>query len=142
MLEASEPVAVAQILVSQEQVDGPYTGDPSLTIFPAVDQFRRNYLFAVPTSWDTNYIVISMPKGTNVTIDGAPIPGFVRVARRWAPSRERTTSRGRARSPQVRTPWSATSRSASPRTATVARARTAFVGGANVTKIYVPPVIR
>ena len=141
VLEASEPVAVAQILVSQEQVDGPYTGDPSLTIFPAVDQFRRNYLFASPKSWDTSYIVISMPKGTSVTIDGAPIPGScaARVMGTVAGTDYESRTCPLQAGPHAMVgdkPFGITAYG-------YGRAGSySFVGGANVTKIYVPPVIR
>lgn len=141
VLDATEPVAVAQILVAQEQIDGPYTGDPALTLFPAVDQFRRSYLFGTPKSWDTNYIVISMPKGTNVTIDGAAVPsscaartmgivGGVEYESRTCPL---------AAGPHAMAgdkPFGITAYG-------YGRAGSyAFVGGANVTKIYQPPVIR
>ncbi|MEA2753408.1 MAG: hypothetical protein QOI41_7551 [Myxococcales bacterium] len=141
VLEASEPVAVAQILVSQEQVDGPYTGDPSLTIFPAVDQFRRNYLFASPKSWDTSYIVISMPKGTNVTIDGAPIPGS--CAARTMGTIAGTDYESRT-CPLQAGPHAMTGDKPFGIAAYgYGRAGSySFVGGANVTKIYVPPVIK
>jgi hypothetical protein len=141
VLEATEPVAVAQILVSGEQIDGPYTGDPSLTLFPAVDQFRRNYLFAVPTSWDANYIVISMPKGAVITIDGGPIPGSCasrpmgNVAGLDYESRTCPLKAG----PHAMVgdkPFGITAYG-------YGRAGSyAFVGGANVTKIYAPPVIK
>lgn len=141
VLEATEPVAVGQVLVSQEQIDGPYTGDPSLTIFPAVDQFRRNYLFAVPTSWDKNYVVISMPKGTAVTIDGAPIPAScaVRAMGKIAgvdyESRTCTLAAGPHKMAGDK-PFGITAYG-------YGRAGSyAFVGGANVTKIYTPPVIK
>jgi hypothetical protein len=141
VLEASEPVAVAQILVSQEQVDGPYTGDPSLTIFPAVDQFRRNYLFAVPTSWDTNYIVISMPKGTTITIDGAPIPGS--CAARVMGTIAGTDYESRTCPLQAGPHAMVGDKSFGITAYGYGRAGSySFVGGANVTKIYVPPVIR
>jgi hypothetical protein len=141
VLEATEPVAVAQILVAQQQVDGPYTGDPSLTIFPAVDQFRRNYLFAVPTSWDTNYIVISMPKGAAITIDGAAVPGSCAVRPMGtigATDYESRTCPLRA-GPHAMAgdrPFGITAYGYGN------AGSYAFVGGANVTKIYVPPVLK
>ncbi len=141
VLEATEPVAVAQILVSQEQVDGPYTGDPSLTIFPAVDQFRRNYLFAVPSSWDSNYIVISMPKGTNVTIDGAPIPAS--CASRVMGNVAGTDYESRTCALQAGPHAMAGDKPFGITAYGYGRAGSySFVGGANVAKIYVPPVIR
>lgn len=68
------PFAIAQILVSQMYTyDWDVGGDPSLTIFPPVDQYRADYLFLVPTSWVKNYVVLSIPQGAAVTIDGKPL---------------------------------------------------------------------
>jgi hypothetical protein len=141
VIEATEPVAVGQVLVPQEQVDGPYTGDPSLTIFPAVDQFRRNYLFAVPSSWDTNYVVISMPKGANVTIDGAPLPAScaLRAMGKVGGTDYESRTCALAAGPHKMAGDKAFGITAYG----YGRAGSyAFVGGANVTKIYVPPVIK
>ena len=141
VVEASEPVAVAQILVSQQQIEGAYTGDPSLTIFPAVDQFRRNYLFAVPKSWTTNYIVISMPKGTNVTIDGTPIPSS-------CAARPMGTIGGVDYESRTCSLQAGPHKMDGDKPFGIAAygygnaGSYAFVGGANVTKIYEPPVIR
>lgn len=71
LVKASEPVMVGQILVSQGWLENALTGDPSLTIFPALEQFRNAYVILTPPSWDTNYIVISTPEGNPITIDGA-----------------------------------------------------------------------
>lgn len=141
VLDATEPVAVAQILVAQEQIDGPYTGDPSLTLFPAVDQFRRSYLFGTPKSWDTNYIVISMPKGTNVTIDGAAVPGSCAMRTMGIVGGIEYESRT---CPLSAGPHAMAGDKPFGITAYgYGRAGSyAFVGGANVTKIYQPPVIR
>lgn len=77
IVESSAPVAIGQILVSQQYVDGPYTGDPSLTIFPPVEQYRQNYLFLVPPKWSTNHVVISAPVGADIKLDGAVPAGCV-----------------------------------------------------------------
>lgn len=74
---ATAPIAVGQILVSQQYVAGAYSGDPSLTIFPAVEQYRQNYLFLVPPKWDKNHVVISAQVGSEVKIDGAVPSGCV-----------------------------------------------------------------
>jgi hypothetical protein len=71
VVESSAPIAIGQILVSQQYVAGTYSGDPSLTIFPAVEQYRQNYVFLVPPKWDKNHVVISAPVGAEVKIDGA-----------------------------------------------------------------------
>jgi hypothetical protein len=61
---------VAQLLISQGRVDGPSLGDPSLTVFPPVDQYRTEYVFLTPPSWVKNYVVLSVPTSGVVTIDG------------------------------------------------------------------------
>ncbi len=70
----TKPFMVAQLLISQEYVDGPYTGDPALTVFPPVDQYRDEYRILTPADdglwgWAKNYVVISAPPESVVTID-------------------------------------------------------------------------
>ena len=76
VVEATQPIIVAQILVSGDYTDtNLLVGDPSLTIFPAVEQFRPEYLFLVPESYDTNYVVIAQRAADPpITIDGAALP--------------------------------------------------------------------
>jgi hypothetical protein len=75
VVSSTKPVMVGQILVSQEYVDGPYLGDPSLTIYPPVEQFRTEYVFLTPGSWTKTYVVIAAEVGTSVTLDGNPTTG-------------------------------------------------------------------
>jgi hypothetical protein len=72
---ASEPLYVSQILVSQT-VCGRTIGDPALTSVVAVDQFRSDYLFLMPPSWSENYVVLTVPEGTEseVRVDGLALP--------------------------------------------------------------------
>jgi hypothetical protein len=70
IVTSTEPVLIGQLQISQGYVDGPLLGDPSLTVFPPVEQYRTEYLFLTPGSWTKNYVVISAVKGTSVTIDG------------------------------------------------------------------------
>lgn len=77
VVESSAPVAVGQILVSQGYVSGTLIGDPSLTIFPPVEQYRQNYLFLVPPKWTKNYVVISAQVGSEVKLDGVVPTGCV-----------------------------------------------------------------
>jgi hypothetical protein len=49
---------VGQLLVSNQYVDGPYIGDPSLTVFPPVEQYRTEYVILTPlvdgrTTWSS-----------------------------------------------------------------------------------------
>ncbi|RLB59763.1 MAG: hypothetical protein DRI90_15000 [Deltaproteobacteria bacterium] len=68
---ASEPVLIAQVLISQGYVDGPYKGDPALTMFPPVEQYRTEYVFLTPGSWIENWVVIAAEIGSQITIDGS-----------------------------------------------------------------------
>jgi hypothetical protein len=72
---ADKPFQIGQILVSQGLVDGPALGDPSLTVFPPIDQFRTEYVILTPGSWDQNWVVIAAEVGANVTVDGAAPTG-------------------------------------------------------------------
>lgn len=76
-VESDVPIMVGQILISNEYVDGPYTGDPSLTVFPPVEQYRTEYVILTPLSWTTNWVVIAAEVGSAVTVDGADPAGCV-----------------------------------------------------------------
>jgi hypothetical protein len=71
---ADQPIMLAQYLVSQDYT-ADVTGDPSLTIFPPVEQFRDRYIFLVPATFDGDHAVVVRPSGALVTIDGQAIPG-------------------------------------------------------------------
>jgi hypothetical protein len=77
IVTATEPVLIGQLLISQGYVDGPFKGDPSLTVFPPVEQYRTEYVFLTPGSWIENWVVIAAEVGTSVTIDGAQPGGCV-----------------------------------------------------------------
>ncbi|MBK7586290.1 MAG: IgGFc-binding protein [Myxococcales bacterium] len=70
-VSADKPVMVGQILVSNQYVDGPYIGDPSLTVFPPVEQYRTEYVFLTPGSWGQNWVVITAEVTTKTIIDGS-----------------------------------------------------------------------
>jgi IgGFc binding protein len=55
------------------------SGDPSLTVVPPVDQYRGNYLFHAPLSYQVNFVTVTAPHGVAVTLDGQPVSGFVPV---------------------------------------------------------------
>jgi hypothetical protein len=70
VVAADKPVMVGQVLISNEYCDGAYIGDPSLSVFPPVEQYRTSYVILTPGSWSQNWIVIVAEQGTNVSIDG------------------------------------------------------------------------
>lgn len=75
VVSATAPVMIGQILVSNEYVDGQYIGDPSLTVFSPVEQYRSEYVVLTPPSWTQNWVVIAAEVGTNVLLDSAATTG-------------------------------------------------------------------
>ncbi len=75
VVSSDKPVMVSQILVSNQYCDGAYIGDPSLTMFPPVEQYRNQYVILTPGSWNQNWVVIAAEQGTDVSIDGTPTNG-------------------------------------------------------------------
>jgi hypothetical protein len=69
---SDKPVMIGQILVSNEYVDGPYIGDPSLTVMPPVEQYRSEYVILQPGGWSQSWVVIAAEVGSSITLDGAP----------------------------------------------------------------------
>ncbi len=139
-VDATQPVAIGQILVSQDYTDDG-TGDPSLTVLPAIDQYRQDYLFLVPGTWLKNYVVIAMPEGTNVTIDGVAIGANCTSATSGVLDGTNYVSR---RCPLTE---GAHTMSGDKPFCIVAygygnAGSYAFVGGSNVKKIYTPPPIK
>ncbi len=72
VIEASDPVLVGQYLASQG-CTGSATGDPSFTIFPPVEQYRSDYTFLVPATFDGDNAMIVVAEGTSATIDGVDV---------------------------------------------------------------------
>jgi len=50
-------------------------GDPAFLMNVPNNQFRRDYVFLVPSDYVENYITVIAPQGATLTLDGAPITG-------------------------------------------------------------------
>jgi hypothetical protein len=48
-------------------------GDPSQSLFFAVEQFRLGYLFLAPSDYDVNFVDITAPMTAKLVLDGAPV---------------------------------------------------------------------
>ncbi len=72
--DADRPISITQLLVSQDVVGTSKPGndgDPAMIMMPAVEQYRDNYVFLVPDTFQSDYVVISRPVGTRVELDGS-----------------------------------------------------------------------
>lgn len=138
----TKPFMVAQLLISQEYVDGPYTGDPALTVFPPVDQYRDEYRILTPADdglwgWAKNYVVVSTAPDNVVTIDDAvPVDCVVspagNVDGQAYESRRCPVSEG-VHSLKGDTPFGVIAYGYGP------AGSYAFPGGADAAQIYQPP---
>ncbi|MSP15356.1 MAG: hypothetical protein EXR73_01875 [Myxococcales bacterium] len=72
-------VLVAQYMEGQFAPGSGGTGDPAMALAVATDQYRTRYLFHAPTNYELNYVNVTAPTGAAITLDGAPVGGFVPV---------------------------------------------------------------
>ncbi len=75
---ASAPIVIGTLEVSQTFTTD-FIGDPDLTIFPPVEQYRKTYTFLVPGSWTHNYVVVATEEGNALTLDGVQANGCQKV---------------------------------------------------------------
>ncbi len=139
-IDSTEPVIVAQMLVAQCYTTA-NVGDSSISLFPPVDQLRGEYVFLTPSTWTTNYVVIGMPEGTNIKLDGQALPASC-VASNVGPllgsnyvTRRCVVGDGVHRVSADK-PVSLMAYGFAP------HGSYAYVGGADVKPIYVPPPLK
>jgi len=48
-------------------------GDPSQSLSFAVEQYRSSYLFLAPADYDVNFVVVTAPANTKLTLDGSAV---------------------------------------------------------------------
>ena len=74
MAQSSGPIHVAQVMPSQDAAGVPRGlpgGDPSLLIYPPVEQFRQNYVFLTPDKYVFDFVVIVAPPTASILLDGS-----------------------------------------------------------------------
>lgn len=72
VVQATKPIAVAQLLIGRGYAEGPEDlelGDPSLTVFSPIEQFRDEMVISAPEGWSNNWVVIAEEVGSTVLID-------------------------------------------------------------------------
>lgn len=72
-IQATGTIQVMQYLVSQEATED-WTGDPSMILAVPTERFRSSYVLMVPPDYNENWVSIIAPAGTEVTVDGTPVP--------------------------------------------------------------------
>jgi len=78
-ISATQGVLVAQYLRGQfASMPEAARGDPALTVLVPSEQFRPDYTFILPTSYNAgtngqNYLLVTRPPGLAIMVDGAPI---------------------------------------------------------------------
>ena len=74
---ADKKILVSQYMVGQGGGFGEQ--DPSMILAVATEQYRKDYLFHAPTSWTVNYVDVILKSGTQVSVDGVAIAGFIKI---------------------------------------------------------------
>jgi len=76
IMEADQPIAVLQVLPSQEAVGigSEYPGgDPAIIAVPPTEQYRQDYVFLTPDLYAFDFVTITGPAAATVLLDGAPL---------------------------------------------------------------------
>jgi hypothetical protein len=78
-VKGSQPLLVAQYLVGQQYVDPDEAemplsqerraGDPSLTFATPVEQYRRDFDFLTPSTYDSGFVTVVAPDDADVIVD-------------------------------------------------------------------------
>ena len=77
MVAGDKKILVAQYMMGQGAGFGEQ--DPSMLLAVATEQYRKDYLFQAPNSWEANFVDIILKSGTKVTVDGKAIAGFIKI---------------------------------------------------------------
>jgi hypothetical protein len=72
-INADKPMLVGQFIRSSNSGECSDEGDPAFMLQVPVDQFRQEYGFLTPPTYDTDYVDIMAPLGASVFLDGAAV---------------------------------------------------------------------
>lgn len=92
-VSANHEFAVASFQLGATMVDpnaayDQQKGDPSESVFTAVEQFRKKYVFLAPDDYDVSYADIVLPNGANLVLDGTAIsPALGNIANGYGVAR-------------------------------------------------------
>ncbi len=80
MVTGSEALLVSQLLVGQDYGDVPATiGDPAMSLAIPSEQWRNNYAFMIPSTYEVDFVNVIAPTGAPVTLDDNPVTTFTPI---------------------------------------------------------------
>ncbi len=88
-IHGTSAVMVSQYLTGQYTASPPAgRGDPALALLAPAEQYRSDYTFILPTSYNAstngqNYLLITRPPGLAITLDGAPLVATFQPIGSW-----------------------------------------------------------
>ncbi|RLB65204.1 MAG: hypothetical protein DRI90_02610, partial [Deltaproteobacteria bacterium] len=77
VVTADKPILMAEYLTGRGNVPNinqDQAGDPAMTQAVPVEQFLDSYVVLVPGSWVLDFVILTKPIGSTITIDGSPVP--------------------------------------------------------------------
>jgi hypothetical protein len=95
-ITADKPILVAQYMQGSTSVPT-NMGDPSMSLAIPSEQFRLDYEFIAPSSYDTSFVNVMAQAGTTVTLDGTAIPAAELTpigASGWSVARHQLSQQG------------------------------------------------
>ncbi len=72
-IEANHPILVAQYMTGSSTTNAADSGDPAMLLTVPARQYRRDYVFLVPDTYDDDWVTIVYPDGAAPMLDGEPI---------------------------------------------------------------------
>jgi hypothetical protein len=70
-ITSDKPVLVVQFMTGSSTTRSPDDGDPAMLQTVPARQFRRDYIFLVPDTYDRDWMTVTYPTGTQILLDDA-----------------------------------------------------------------------
>ncbi len=70
---SDKPVLVVQYMTGSSTTRSPDDGDPAMLQAVPARQFRRDYIFLVPDTYERDWITVTYPTGAQIILDDAPL---------------------------------------------------------------------
>lgn len=74
LVQTSRPAAVINYVTGWGNLEGSTQGDPAMVQLSPVEQFLPRYVVLVPSEWPEDYLVLTRPEGSSITLDDELVP--------------------------------------------------------------------